>query len=109
MAEYAAAFTKTFDNNLRRFANLRRQIQRRVDRLLDDPYHNTELLADATEGLNLQGCRSARIDRNFRLIFVICEECKRIDDCEYCFCDNCPDKTVVFLTVGPHDHAYTMQ
>ena len=33
--------------------------------------------------------------RNFRIIFVVCE--------------GLPDKTVVFLTVGPHERAYAMR
>jgi len=49
------------------------------------------------------------VDRNFRIIFVICEECRRIPECEYCFCDNRSDETIVFLTVGPHDRAYAMK
>jgi len=28
---------------------------------------------------------------------------------EYCFCEGLPDKTVVFLTVGPHGKAYAVK
>jgi hypothetical protein len=73
------------------------------------PYQNTEFLDDASGKLNLRGCRSVSVDRNFRLIFVICEECRKIPQCEYCFCEDLPDKTVVFLTVGPHDRAYAIK
>jgi mRNA-degrading endonuclease RelE of RelBE toxin-antitoxin system len=107
--DYEAAYEDLFVRNLRRYASIRKAIKRRVDRILDDPYLNTEALGDITGRLNLIGCRSARIDRNFRLIFVVCEECKKIDDCQYCFCDDLPDKTVVFLTVGPHDKAYDVK
>ncbi len=109
MIDYEAAYEDLFVRNLRRYASIRKAIKRRVDRILDDPYLNTEALGDITGRLNLIGCRSARIDRNFRLIFVVCEECKKIDDCQYCFCDDLPDKTVVFLTVGPHDKAYDVK
>jgi len=109
VAAYEARFTDTFADNLRRYASYRRQTQHRVDRILDDPYHNTESLANAAGGLNLKGCRSARIDRNFRIVFVICEECQRMEECEYCLCDDCPDKSVVFLTFGPHARAYSMR
>jgi mRNA-degrading endonuclease RelE of RelBE toxin-antitoxin system len=77
--------------------------------VIEDPYAQTEFLGDVSGKLNLKGCRSARIDRNFRIIFVICEECRRIPRCEYCFCENLPDNTIVFLTVGPHDKAYAMK
>jgi Txe/YoeB family toxin of Txe-Axe toxin-antitoxin module len=94
---------------LNRYSSIRRYIRRHVERVLKDPYHNTEFLEDITGKLNLTGCRSTRIDRNFRIIFVICEECRNMEDCEYCFCENLSDETVVFLTVGPHDKAYAIK
>lgn len=109
MSEYSATFETIFMTNLRRYHSLRRQIQRRVDRTIANPYHNTELLADSTTGTNLLGCRSARVDQNFRIVFAICEECRPIAECQYCYCDGKTDKTIVFLTVGPHDRAYAME
>lgn len=109
MSDYQAAYEELFVRNLRRYASIREAIKRRVQRILDDPYINTEALGDISDRLNLIGCRSVRVDRNFRIIFVICEECKNIPDCGYCFCDDLPAKTVVFLTVGPHDKAYSIK
>lgn len=109
MTDYDAVYEDLFVRNLRRYASIRNAIRRRVDRVLDDPYFNTETLGDVTGRLNLTGCRSARIDRNFRIIFVICEECKKIPECKYCFCENFSDTTVIFLTVGPHDKAYAIK
>ena len=109
MSDYEAVYEEKFVLNLRRYSSIRKNIKRRVERVLSDPYQNTETLADASGKLNLRGCRSARVDRNFRIIFVICEECRKIPECEYCFCDGLKDKTVVFLTVGPHDKAYAIK
>ncbi len=109
MSEYGVVYEEQFRQNLRRYASVRDQIQRRAKRVLADPYANTEYLDDASGKLDLRGCRSARVDRNFRLIFVICEECRRVPECQYCFCEGLPDKTVVFLTVGPHDRAYALK
>lgn len=78
-------------------------------RVLAEPYANTELLTDVSGKLNLRGCRSTRVDRNFRLIYVICGECRHISQCIYCFCDGLTDQKIVFLTVGPHDRAYAMK
>jgi hypothetical protein len=39
----------------------------------------------------------------------VCEECRRIKDCEYCFCEGLPDKAVVFLTVNTHQLAYEVK
>jgi Txe/YoeB family toxin of Txe-Axe toxin-antitoxin module len=109
MSNCEAAYEKLFIHNLNRYSSIRRYIRRHVERVLKDPYHNTEFLEDITGKLNLTGCRSTRIDRNFRIIFVICEECRNMEDCEYCFCENLSDETVVFLTVGPHDKAYAIK
>ena len=109
MSKYSAVYEQQFVDNLRHYAGVRERIKQRIERILKHPYHNTELLADATNKLNLRGCRSARIDRNFRVIFVICEECRTIATCEYCFCDNLANKTVVFLTVGSHERAYNLR
>ena len=109
MSDYEAVYEEKFTRNLSRYSSKRKNIKRRVERALSNPYQNTEALVDASGNLNLRGCRSARVDRNFRVIFVICEECRKIPECEYCFCDGLDDKTVVFLTVGPHDKAYAIK
>ncbi len=109
MNEYEAVYEKLFVKNLKRYASLKKQIRRCIDRVLNDPYYSTEQLVDSAGKLNLAGCRSSRVNRNFRVIFVICEECRLIPDCEYCFCEGLTDRTVVFLTVCPHDKAYEMK
>ncbi len=109
MDEYQAIYEDRFARNLARYSNLRQRIRRRVEQILEEPYVRTERLGRVSEGLDLRGCRSARVGRNFRIIFVICEECRRIKECQYCFCEGREDATVVFLTFGPHDRAYTMR
>lgn len=109
MGRYQAVYEKQFLQNLRRYASIHKRIKSRIERVLTNPYINTELLSDPTKKLNLRGCRSVRVDMNFRIIFVICEECRKIPQCEFCFCENLSDKTVIFLTVGPHDKAYAMK
>ena len=101
MSNYDGVYEDRFVRNLRRYASMRQPVKRRIERVLDYPYYNTEFLGDVSGKLNLTGCRSARVDRNFRIIFVVCEEYRNIRDCEFCFCDNLPDETIVFLTVGP--------
>ena len=109
MSNYEAVYEDIFLRNLKRYSSIRKNIKRRVEQIISDPYHNTEPLGDMSKKLNLTGCRSIRVDRNFRIIFVICEECLEIPECEYCFCDDLEEKTVVFLTVGPHDRAYSIK
>ncbi|OQY49964.1 MAG: hypothetical protein DRR08_33710 [Candidatus Parabeggiatoa sp. nov. 2] len=80
MSNYTAVYEERFTQNLRSYTSIRQRIKRRIERILCDPYANTELLGDASGKLDLRGCRSARIDKNFRVIFVICEECREILD-----------------------------
>jgi len=108
VSDYNSVFSDRFIRNLKRYAGLRKQIKRRVDQVISNPYVTSETLGDVSGKLNLRGCRSVRVDRNFRIIFVLCEECRRIPECGYCYCDDLPDKTIVFLTVGPHDRAYAI-
>ncbi len=63
--------------------------------MVANPYAGTEKLEKKGK-LNLKGCRSAHVGMNFRIIFVICEECRREPECEYCFCDGLPDQAVPF-------------
>lgn len=109
MSDYGDVYEDRFKRNLPRYASLRDQIKRRVDRVLANPYAGTEILSDVGGTLDLRGCRSAPVGSGFRIIFVICEECRRVQECLYCFCVGLEDKTVVFLTVGPHDRAYNMR
>jgi len=77
--------------------------------VLADPYTGTERLGKMPGRLDLRGCRSVRVTRNFRILFVVCEECRRVPECKFCFCEGLPDETVIFLTVGPHERAYAVQ
>jgi len=109
VSNYEAVYEDLFIQNLKRYSSLKKPAKKRIDRILKNPYHNTEFLGDPSRKLNLTGCRSARIDRNFRIIFVICEECCNIKDCEFCFCIDLPNRTIVFLTIGPHNKAYSIK
>ena len=106
---YQVELPPLFRKNLKRYRSMRKQIQRHIDQVLDDPYRNTERLGRVPGGLDLRGCRSIRVTRNFRILFVICEECRRVPECRFCFCEGLPDETVVLLTVGPHKRAYAMK
>ena len=70
MAEYVDFYEERFRRKLKAYAHLRDRLERKVSQILRDPYHNSEPLGAVEKGLNLQGCRSARIDRNFRIILL---------------------------------------
>ncbi len=105
---YQPAYTSRFDKRYKAYRSLRPRIAEVAAQVVADPYVGTERLGKKGK-LNLRGCRSAHVGMNFRIIFVICEECRKEPECEYCFCEGLPDQTVVFLTVGPHEKAYAMK
>lgn len=109
VSNYHGKYEKLFMKNLTRYASLKKRIRQCVEQVLENPYSQTEFLGDLSGKLNLKGCRSVRVDRNFRIVFVICEECRDISQCEYCFCDDLSEDAIVFLTVGPHDKAYSIK
>ena len=98
MSQYEVAYESRFLKDLRRYRSLRKQIQRHIAQVLADPYQGTERLGYRTGGLDLRGCRSVRVTRNFRILFVICEECRQVPECQFCYCEGLTDRTVVFLS-----------
>jgi mRNA-degrading endonuclease RelE of RelBE toxin-antitoxin system len=105
---YQGFYTARFSKRNHAYRSLSSRIKDVVTEVLTNPYAGTEILGKKGK-LNLKGCRSARVGMNVRIIFVICEECRGEPESEYCFCEGLPRQTVVFLTVGPHDRAYTMK
>ena len=69
MTIYQAEYTPRFEKNIKRYRNIRRQIRRKISRVLQDPYAGTERLGKVSGGKDLRGCRSIRVTRNFRVIF----------------------------------------
>lgn len=106
---YQVEHAPLFDKNPKRYRSLRKQIRRKIVQVLRAPYQGTERLGKVPGGMDLRGCRSIRVTRNFRIIFVICEECRRVPECKFCFCEGLPDASVIFITVGPHERAYAVR
>ena len=50
-------------------SSLRQRIQQRVQQILTDPYDRIERLGRISGGLDLRGCRSARVDRKLSVNF----------------------------------------
>lgn len=107
--KYTPHYKPQFGDDVKTYASLKKQIEKKVESILEDPYHNTEAL-EKKGGHDLRGLRSKRVDKNFRIIFAICEECKELfpekeKPCRYCDLD-LPAKSVVFFTVRPHKIVY---
>ena len=54
MSSYGAVYEKQFVRNLKRYSSFKARIRKKAERILDDPYRNTEDLADAAGRLNLK-------------------------------------------------------
>ncbi len=76
------------------------------NKLINDPYKNSKKLKGA-----LKGIRSHKMEKlhNFRLIFVICEECRKIGYDKKLRCPDCgeiDDKTVKLILYDYRDKIY---
>jgi len=106
---YTPLYKPQFAEDLKTYASLKKQIENKVKALLDNPYHNTEPLEKIGKH-DLRGLRSKRIDKSFRIIFAICEECRKLfpekeKPCRYCE-PGLPKKAVIFFTIRPHKIVY---
>jgi mRNA-degrading endonuclease YafQ of YafQ-DinJ toxin-antitoxin module len=93
----------------KKYRHFKKLLSKKIDLLSQNPYTNckSELLVG-----ELKGLRSARFTKSFRFIFSICEECRarkfqKLSGCSSLICKELDTKTIVFLTVGPHDEAYS--
>lgn len=88
----------------RRYRARRREIERRIDLLRQDPYraaHAERLKHD------FAGLRSARLFGGVRVIYRICEECRRLGEqrrspLDCCFSGATPDRTINLLCLSEH-------
>lgn len=112
--KYIPKYKPQFAKDVKKYSGKKKQIKSKIESIIEDPYNNSELLEDRL-GYNLKGIRSKRIDRNFRILFAICEECKKLfefmpekKNCKYCDLDsmNLPINTLIFYTVKPHKIVY---
>ena len=108
---YKFFLTDEFKAALRKHSGIKKQVLRKMEQILSNPYHNSELLQK--KKVDLRGKRSRRITRNFRIVFVVCEECvskgfkaKGFNECAFCASLTSQEHYVVFMTIGPHEKAY---
>jgi mRNA-degrading endonuclease RelE of RelBE toxin-antitoxin system len=103
---YEPEYTKRFLRDLRRYASLRKRVKKQIERILEDPLASSKLLTK--KRTDWRGKRSQRVTRNFRVFFVICDEClkRSFKRKGYNACTGCEktgsDNTVIFLAFGPH-------
>jgi mRNA-degrading endonuclease YafQ of YafQ-DinJ toxin-antitoxin module len=101
-----ALFSDSFVASLRKHASLKKTVQKKVDMILEQPLSMGEPLKG-----NFRGYYSCPVKKNFLIIYLYCNICRKKGDDAVVLCkdcDACDDHTIKFVELGPHDKAYTI-
>lgn len=100
-------FSDSFAESLRLHSAVRKAVQKKVDMIIENPI----ALGEPLKG-NLKGYCSCPVKKNFLIIYLYCRVCRKKGDdtiVSCADCAKCPDKTIKFVALGPHDTAYKKQ
>ena len=84
MKKYRPVYAPVFQKRVQQYSSFKKQVKKHVVDILQNPYSGTEALQR-----ELKGLRSIRITRNFRIIFAISEEIKKISYAKDTFSQFC--------------------
>ncbi len=96
-------FEKAFLKALKKHASIKKAVKNKVDLIVQNPIAYGEPLKG-----KWQGFYSIPVKRNFIIIFLYCEVCRKKRDNLVVDCANCEqtkDKAIKFILLGPHDSA----
>ncbi len=99
-----AKFEDTFLKALKKHTSIKKLVKKKVDLILENPLAFGETLK-----ANWQGFYSCPVKRNFIIIYLYCEACRKKGDDAVVLCHDCAktaNSTVKFVLLGPHDEAY---
>ncbi|EFK05712.1 conserved hypothetical protein [delta proteobacterium NaphS2] len=99
-----ALFEAAFLKAVRKHAAIRKLVQKKVDMIIEDPVAVGEPLKG-----NWQGFYSCPVKRNFIIIYLYCDVCRKKGDDVVVACSDCErnqDHTIKFVLLAPHDKAY---
>jgi len=99
-----AIFEDAFLKAVKKHAAIKKQVKKKVDMIMENPIAFGEPLKG-----RWQGFYSCPVKRNFIIIYLYCEVCRKKGDTAVVACLDCPDrpdKTIKFVLLGPHDEAY---
>ena len=102
--KFLPEYSDEFEKQVRKYRSFKHVIKKKVESLLEDPYHNCK-----SEPLHhrLKGFRSARLTQNIRILFAICEEAKQFVRVEIQQrCNRLGNRGVVFVSIKVHEKAY---
>lgn len=114
--KYIPRYTRRWIKNLKKYISLKNDVLSKVDKIIENPdLHTREMLQgkSSVRKLDLTGLRSAAVREKFRIIFVLCKDCKELGLKEQgiFFCEVCEEDEwiIKFLVFGSHDEAYDMK
>lgn len=99
-----AIFEKAFLYSLTKHAAIKKQVKKKVDMIIDNPVAVGEPLKG-----NWQGFYSCPVKRNFIIIYLYCDVCRKKGDASVVACSDCStteNQTIKFVLSGPQDPAY---
>jgi len=99
-----ARFETAFLHAVNTHASIKKIVQNKVNMILKNPIAMGEPLKG-----NLRGFFSCLVKRNFIIIYLFCEACRKTGNDSSVQCSDCAetsDATVKFVLLGPHDAAY---
>jgi addiction module RelE/StbE family toxin len=99
-----ALFEDDFLKALQKHASIKKAVKKKVDMILQNPITAGEPLKG-----NWQGFYSCPVKRNFIIIYLFCEICRKKGDHIVLDCADCKqrdDQTIKFILLGPHDKTY---
>jgi len=97
-------FEKAFVKALKKHAAIKKQVEAKVKQIMAHPFGMGEPLKG-----NFRGFYSCPVKKNFILIYLYCEVCRKKGDNAFVLCSDCAktsDATFKFVLMGPHDQAY---
>jgi mRNA-degrading endonuclease YafQ of YafQ-DinJ toxin-antitoxin module len=100
-------FSKSFLRSLKEHSSLREAIKRKVDMIIENPVS----LGEPLKG-NFRGYYSASVKKNFLVIFLYCNSCRKKGEDEIVLCNDClecSDNTLKLVEICPHDKVHKNQ
>ena len=99
-------FEHAFLKAVKKHTSIKKSIENKVRQIMAHPIE----LGDPLKG-NLRGYYSCPLKRNFIIIYLYCEICRKKKDDQFVACSDCSittDATIKFIMIGPHDAAYNI-
>jgi mRNA-degrading endonuclease YafQ of YafQ-DinJ toxin-antitoxin module len=97
-------FSESFLKSLKKHSTLKEEIKRKVDMIIGSPV----TLGEPLKG-NYRGFYSTPVKKNFLIIFLYCNSCRKKGDDKIIQCSDCQEcsnATIKFIEMGPHDKVY---